>query len=232
MGLLELCLLSMLAPQEPAAPKPAATVAATDPATWLPGDALAAVVWRATGGDAGVADLWERARALDPMGIAKKAQADFTRVLGGAGLDAEDLADLMHGGVAAALLGFTAQHQPRFVVVAWAPQRAARLQVAMERLAGANGAATATVAGHSCHRLNVDGQACYSGVFGNHLVFATDASTMAEVIAKTQRPSDASLAVAADYVAASAAADCGGPATLTVFVRPKRLFAVASGQES
>src|SRR5688500_7892248 len=123
MGLLELCLLSMLSPQEPAAAvPPQMPVAATDPATWLPGEALAAVVWQASDGDTELANLWQQVRALDAMGLLRQAEGELLRVLGRTGFAADDLVDLQRGGIAVALLGFAAGNQPRFVAVAHAPQ--------------------------------------------------------------------------------------------------------------
>ncbi len=230
MGLLELCLLPMLLPQEPppAATAPEAAVTRPDPATWLPAEALAAITFRGAPLTSASAELWQRLQGADPTGLADRVKATVARALAEAGLQIEDLADLQQGGIAAALLGFANDGMPRFAAAAHAPQRAAALQQAFDRFVGASGAVATTVAGRQSYQITLGGFSCHAGVFGDHLVIASDSPTLAEVLSKTQQETASSLAAAQDYAATRSAVGCD-QAQCTVFLRPKRLFREASG---
>lgn len=229
MGLFELCLLSSLAPQQPA-PKVAdaapvattATAVAGDPARWLPTGCLAAVTYQSR---ATAAEPWSALLATDPTGALAAVGDQVQAHLAATGLAAADLADLQSGGIALGLVGFGTRHEPRLVLVAAAPTRSNAIAATLDRAAVAPGKPESqrADAGRAARTLRIAGQTCSGGIFGTHLVIATDAQLVAATAAQLGT-GQGGLATATDYPSPAADATDAPAVQLLLFARPAGLL--------
>ena len=228
MGLLELCLLSSLSPQQPAPTAPAATpatsvetpAAADDPARWLPAECLAAATFRA---DLATKDPWASWSAADPTGTLAALGGQLQAQMAAVGLAAADLADLQRGGIALALVGFGYRQEPRWVLVAAAPARSSAILAALDQLADTTVPAPARGASDSGRPLRLAGLQCLGGMLGTHLVLASDNAVFASTAARL-RDGKGSLAAASDFPAQPATTTAASPLQMTLFARPAGLF--------